>query len=90
MMFDHPTRGVDMGAGKEVYSGIQDLSAQGVAIILLSDLLKQTIGCRTACSSCATARLRLGSMLRPVASPTRSTSSPPSCAAVPLSTRSRP
>ena len=73
MMFDHPTRGVDVGAEEEVYSGIQDLSAQGVAIILLSDLLKQTIGCRTACSSCATARLRLGSMLRPVASPTRST-----------------
>ena len=44
MILDHPTRGLDVGAKEEVYELIRDLSAQGVAILLLSDTLEETIG----------------------------------------------
>ncbi len=44
MILDHPTRGLDVGAKEEVYTLVRDLSAQGVAIILLSDTLEETIG----------------------------------------------
>src|SRR5580658_4746969 len=44
LILDHPTRGLDVGAKEEVYELIRDLSAQGVAILLLSDTLEETIG----------------------------------------------
>lgn len=44
LILDHPTRGLDVGAKEEVYDLIRDLSAQGVAILLISDTLEETIG----------------------------------------------
>ena len=44
LILDHPTRGLDVGAKEEVYDLMRDLSAQGVAILLLSDTLEETIG----------------------------------------------
>ena len=44
LILDHPTRGLDVGAKEEVYDVIRDLSDAGVAIILLSDTLEETIG----------------------------------------------
>lgn len=44
LILDHPTRGLDVGAKEEVYDLVRDLSAQGVAILLLSDTLEEAIG----------------------------------------------
>lgn len=44
LILDHPTRGLDVGAKEEVYELVRDLSAQGIAILLLSDTLEETIG----------------------------------------------
>ena len=44
LILDHPTRGLDVGAKEEVYELVRDLSAEGVAILLLSDTLEETIG----------------------------------------------
>ena len=44
LILDHPTRGLDVGAKEEVYELVRDLSAQGVAILLISDTLEETIG----------------------------------------------
>lgn len=48
LILDHPTRGLDVGAKEEVYDLVRDLSQQGVAVILASDTLEETIGlCHT-------------------------------------------
>lgn len=44
LILDHPTRGLDVGAKEEVYDLVRELSAQGVAILLISDTLEETIG----------------------------------------------
>ncbi|ASR10032.1 ABC transporter ATP-binding protein (plasmid) [Rhizobium leguminosarum bv. viciae] len=44
LILDHPTRGLDVGAKEEVYELVRDLSSQGVAILLISDTLEETIG----------------------------------------------
>ena len=44
LIFDHPTRGLDVGAKEEVYELIRELSEEGVAIILTADTLEETIG----------------------------------------------
>ena len=44
LILDHPTRGLDVGAKEEVYDLVRTLSADGVAIILASDTLEETIG----------------------------------------------
>jgi ribose transport system ATP-binding protein len=44
LIFDHPTRGLDVGAKEEVYELIRELSGEGVAIILTADTLEETIG----------------------------------------------
>jgi ribose transport system ATP-binding protein len=44
LIFDHPTRGLDVGAKEEVYELIRDLSEEGVAIVLTADTLEETIG----------------------------------------------
>lgn len=44
LILDHPTRGLDVGAKEEVYELVRDLSEQGIAILLLSDTLEETIG----------------------------------------------
>ena len=44
LILDEPTRGVDIGAKKEIYSVINDLAARGVAIILVSSELPEVLG----------------------------------------------
>ena len=43
-ILDEPTRGVDIGAKKEIYSVINDLAAKGVAVILVSSELPEVLG----------------------------------------------
>ena len=44
LILDEPTRGVDVGAKKEIYEVINNLKKQGVAIILVSSELAEVIG----------------------------------------------
>jgi ribose transport system ATP-binding protein len=44
LIFDHPTRGLDVGAKEEVYDLMRTLSKQGIAIVLTADTLEETIG----------------------------------------------
>lgn len=44
IIFDEPTRGIDVGAKRAVYDLMRDLSAQGVAIVLISSELPEVIG----------------------------------------------
>ena len=44
LILDEPTRGVDIGAKKEIYSVINDMAAQGVAVIMVSSELPEVLG----------------------------------------------
>ncbi|MBR1857042.1 MAG: sugar ABC transporter ATP-binding protein [Oribacterium sp.] len=44
LILDEPTRGVDIGAKKEIYSIINNLASQGVAIIMVSSELPEVLG----------------------------------------------
>ena len=44
LILDEPTRGVDIGAKKEIYSVINELAAKGVAVILVSSELPEVLG----------------------------------------------
>lgn len=44
LVLDHPTRGLDVGAKEEVYELIRTVTSEGVAVILTSDTLEETIG----------------------------------------------
>lgn len=44
LILDEPTRGVDIGAKKEIYSIINQLAERGVAIIMISSELPEIIG----------------------------------------------
>lgn len=44
IIFDEPTRGVDVGARREIYSMMNDLKQQGMAIILLSSDMSELLG----------------------------------------------
>ena len=44
LILDHPTRGLDVGAKEEVYELIRAITAEGLAIVLTSDTLEETIG----------------------------------------------
>ena len=44
MVFDEPTRGIDVGAKYEIYSLMNDLSDQGIAIIMISSDLPEILG----------------------------------------------
>ena len=44
LVLDHPTRGLDVGAKEEVYELIRAITAEGLAIVLTSDTLEETIG----------------------------------------------
>lgn len=44
LILDEPTRGVDIGAKKEIYSVINDLAAEGVAVIMVSSELPEVLG----------------------------------------------
>ena len=43
LIMDEPTRGVDVGAKKEIYDIIEDLAAKGISIILISSELPELI-----------------------------------------------
>ncbi|HSR33918.1 MAG TPA: sugar ABC transporter ATP-binding protein [Anaerolineae bacterium] len=43
LILDHPTRGIDVGAKEEVYALIRELAKRGLAILLTSDALAETI-----------------------------------------------
>ncbi len=44
LILDHPTRGLDVGAKEEVYELVRAVTAEGIAVILTSDMLEETIG----------------------------------------------
>ena len=44
LILDHPTRGLDVGAKEEVYEFVRAVTAEGLAIVLTSDTLEETIG----------------------------------------------
>jgi hypothetical protein len=42
--FDEPTRGIDVGAKSEIYALLQELAAQGAAVIVVSSELPEVLG----------------------------------------------
>ena len=44
LILDEPTRGIDVGAKLEIYGIINDLAAQGVAILMISSELPEVLG----------------------------------------------
>ncbi len=44
LIFDEPTRGIDVGAKVEVYQLMNELTAQGVAILMVSSELLEVLG----------------------------------------------
>lgn len=44
LIFDEPTRGIDVGAKAEIYSLIRDLAAQGVSLIVISSEMEEVLG----------------------------------------------
>ncbi|MED5053099.1 ATP-binding cassette domain-containing protein, partial [Anoxybacillus rupiensis] len=44
LILDEPTRGVDVGAKKEIYEIMNELTAQGVAIVMVSSELPEILG----------------------------------------------
>jgi ribose transport system ATP-binding protein len=44
LILDHPTRGLDVGAKEEVYELVRAVTADGIAVVLTSDTLEETIG----------------------------------------------
>lgn len=44
LILDEPTRGVDIGAKKEIYNIINELAANGVAVIMVSSELPEVLG----------------------------------------------
>lgn len=43
MIFDEPTRGIDVGAKSEIYQLMRDLAASGVAIIMISSDMEEVL-----------------------------------------------
>ncbi len=44
LILDEPTRGVDIGAKKEIYNVINEMAAKGVAVIMVSSELPEILG----------------------------------------------
>ena len=44
LLIDEPTRGVDVGAKREIYGLLRDLAASGVAIVMVSSELPEVLG----------------------------------------------
>ena len=44
LIFDEPTRGIDVGAKVEIYKLMNDLARQGVAILMVSSELPEVLG----------------------------------------------
>ena len=43
LILDEPTRGIDVGAKSEIYSIINDLAAQGLAVIMISSEMPEVM-----------------------------------------------
>jgi ribose transport system ATP-binding protein len=44
LIFDEPTRGIDVGAKSEIYQLIRDLAAKGVSVIVISSEMEEVLG----------------------------------------------
>ena len=44
LLFDEPTKGVDVGAKSEIYTVIGDLAAEGLAVVVVSSYLPEVLG----------------------------------------------
>jgi ribose transport system ATP-binding protein len=44
VILDHPTRGIDVGSKEDVYELVRDMTAEGLAVILLGDTLDEVVG----------------------------------------------
>jgi len=44
LIFDEPTRGIDVGAKAEIYQLIRKLAADGVAVIVISSEMEEVLG----------------------------------------------
>ena len=44
IIFDEPTRGIDVGAKSEIYQLIRKLAAEGVAVIVISSEMEEVLG----------------------------------------------
>ena len=44
IIFDEPTRGIDVGAKAEIYKLMRDLANQGVAVWMISSDMEEVIG----------------------------------------------
>ena len=44
LIFDEPTRGIDVGAKSEIYALIRKLAAQGVSVIVISSEMEEVLG----------------------------------------------
>jgi ribose transport system ATP-binding protein len=44
VIFDEPTRGIDVGAKNEIYSLMRELADRGVAILMISSDMEEVIG----------------------------------------------
>ena len=44
LIFDEPTRGIDVGAKTEIYQLIRDLAAKGVSVIVISSEMEEVLG----------------------------------------------
>ena len=44
MIFDEPTRGIDVGAKAEIYELMRGLAREGVAILMISSDMEEVLG----------------------------------------------
>jgi ribose transport system ATP-binding protein len=58
MIFDEPTRGIDVGAKSEIYRLMRELADRGVAIIMISSDMEEVLGVSDPCRGDARGRNR--------------------------------
>ena len=44
LIMSHPTRGVDVGAKREIYAFMREMAKQGMAMIVMGDSFEEDIG----------------------------------------------